>query len=173
MRARWTVVGIALIGVIVAGCASAASRVRSEPVRGQAEAQRERDVAQCSAFAAEAARGDREQDGPFAACMVARGYRVGLPVRVGLEHGEVNVEARGEPAVAQVANDFRECASRIEASGRRPSSTDVVASHIGFVSRTNDPDWVHTIRSEALEREFSACFADRGYVSAPSSGGSR
>lgn len=173
MRARRTVVGIALIGVIVAGCASAGSPVRSAPVRGQAEAQRERDVAQCGAFAAEDGRGDREQDARFAACMVARGYRVRLPVRVGLEHGQVDVEARGEPPVAQVANDVRECAMRIEASGGRPSSSDVVASRIGGLFRTNDPDRTHTIRSEALEREFAACFAERGYVSTPSSGGSR
>lgn len=170
MRARGSGVGIALIAVTVPGCTSPSPRVRSVPVYGQAEARRERDVDQCDTFAAEDARGDRDQGTRFAACMVARGYRVALPVRVGLEHGQVDLETRDKPPVAQVVSDVRECASRIEAGGPRASSADVVGSRIGGVFRTNESERAHTMQSETLEREFSACFVDRGYVSAPSVG---
>ena len=172
MSMQWRVVGIAVIGFAFAGCASSVSRMQPMPVRGQADLQRDRDVAQCSAFATKDRRDDGSQDTRFAACMVSRGYRVTLPVRVGLEHGRVDVEAPGESAVAQVENDLRACAGQVERVGQRTSSGEVVASRIGGLYRSNEPDRAHTARSEALEREFSTCFTGRGYVSVPS-GGSR
>jgi hypothetical protein len=172
MKAQRTVVTIVLIGVTFAGCASTSSQLPSVPVRGQTQAERERDAAQCSTFAAEDTEGHDERDARFAACMLARGYRETVSVRVGLEHGQVDLEARGKPPVTQVANDLRECASRLEASGGRASSKEIFASRIGGAFSASGSDQGHVIRSEALERDFSACFTDRGYISAPF-GGSR
>ena len=172
MSMQWRVVGIAVTGFVLAGCASSVSRMQPTPVRGQAELQRDRDVAQCGAFATKDRADDGGQDTRFAACMVSRGYRVTLPVRVGLEHGRVDIEARGEPVVAQVENDLGECVRQVERVGERTSSGEVVASRIGGLYRGNEPDRAHTARSQALEREFSTCFNGHGYVSAPS-GGSR
>jgi hypothetical protein len=166
MSTQWRVVGIALIALALTGCGSVSSRVQSIPVRGQAEAHQERDVVQCGAFAAEDGRDDRQRDASFAACMVARGYRVALPVRVGLEHGLVDLEARDGLPVTQAANDLRECAREVEARGRTESSGEVVAARIGGLYPSNQ-DVGHTFKSEALERQFAACFTGRGYVSAP------
>ena len=171
MSMQLTVVGIAVIALASAGCASSVSRVQPISVRGQAELQRDRDIAQCGAFATKDRRDDGGQDARFAACMVSRGYRVTLPVRVGLDHGRVDVEARGEPPVTQVENDLRGCVEQVEGAGQRTSSGEVVASRTGGLYRSNnEPDRGHTTRSDALEREFSTCFTGRGYVSVPSGG---
>lgn len=162
--------GISSIGIaaiVIAGCASVSSRVPVSAVRGQSEAQIAQDTTQCQASAAASAGTDQERDGEFAACMVARGYRVSMPARIGTNHARVDVQASGAPSPAQVLNDLRACKG--EAAGVGVRQADVVAGRIGSVFG-GDQTQVrpHDARSEALERGLAACLARRGYTAAPS-----
>ncbi len=161
-RVGW--IGIAAI--VIAGCASASSRVPVLAVRGQSEAQAVHDSAQCQASAA-SARTDRESDRAFAACMVARGYRVSVPARVGVDHARLDVQAPGSPSSAQVLNDLRACESEPAGVGARRA--EVVAGRIGSVFG-GDQTQVrpHDLRSEALEKSLAACLARRGYTAGSS-----
>jgi hypothetical protein len=162
--------GVAWIGIaaiVIAGCASASSRVPVSAVRGQSEAQITQDTTQCQASAASSARTDRERDSAFAACMIASGYRASVAARVGADHGRLDVQTSGAPSSAQVLNDLRACQG--EAPGLRARQADVVAGRIGSVFG-GDQTQVrpHDARSEALERGLAACLARRGYTAAPS-----
>jgi len=165
-RVMWA--GVALGSVILGGCASVASRVPVWPAGGQSEAVRDRDSGQCERFATDGGRTDGERRVAFAACMVARGYRASLPLRFGVDHGLVDVEAQGQQAVAQVLSDLQTCARQGGEAGR-PSAQDVVAGRIGALAGSDSTQVrPHGLRSRALEDRFSSCLAARGYAAVPS-----
>ena len=124
---------IIVLGIIATGCASAASRRSAVPVRNQSSAQQTQDVAECERFAADNSKTDTEWDRGFAACLIARGYRVSVPVRIGVEHARVGVQAVAQPSAEQVLSDLRLCETRIAEASRasRASSRDVVVGGIG------------------------------------------
>ena len=164
-RVIWAV---AVGSIILSGCASVASRMSVLPVGGQSEAVRDRDSGQCERFATDSGGTDGERRAAFAACMVARGYRVSLPLRVGVDHGLVDVEARGQQAVAQVLSDLQTCAGQ---GGQVAAWQGADSSgHYVLVLRRRSPQVrPHALRSRALEDGFSSCLATRGYAAAPSS----
>jgi hypothetical protein len=159
---------IGIAAIVIAGCASVSSRVPAWAVRGQSEAQIAQDTTQCQASAAASARTDWERDSGFASCMAARGYRVSVPMRVGVDHARVDVQASGSPSSAEVLNDLRACLG--EAAGVSARQADVVTGRIGSVFFWGDQTQVrpHDLRSEALERTLAMCLARRGYTAAPS-----
>ena len=171
MRPTWRKwAGVALGAVILAGCASVASQVTVRPARGQAEVVWDRDSAACERFAVDNRGADGERRAAFAACMVSRGYRVSVPLRVGADHGLVDVEALGQPAVAQVLQDLQTCAAGSEAA--RTAAGGVVAGRIGAIIG-GDVTQVrpHGARVQAVETGVSTCLTARGYAAAPSPAG--
>ncbi len=158
---------IGIAAIVIAGCASVSSRVPVSGVRGQSEAQTGQDTAQCQASGAASARTAGERDSAFGACMVARGYRVSVPARVGVDHARVDVLASGSPSSAEVLNDLRACEGK--AAGIGAGQADVVTGRIGSVFGSDQTHVrPHDLRSEALERGLAACLAGRGYTAAPS-----
>ncbi len=162
--------GAVLAGLIFTGCASLASRVPSVPARAQADAEQKRDRTECEALAVQDAEIDGALDWRFASCLIARGYRVSVPVRVGVDHARVDVQVAGQAAAALVWSDLRDCETQVAmpSTARRPSARDVVVGSIGRVMggdltqvRPHDPS------SSALAKNFSTCLSGRGYRAAP------
>ncbi len=167
VRFETRVAWIGIAAIVIAGCASVSSRAPVSGVQGQSEAQTGQDTAQCQTSGAASARTTGERDSAFGACMIARGYRVSVPARVGANHARVDVLASGSPSAAEVLNDLRACEG--EAAGIGAGQADVVTGRIGSVFG-GDQTQVrpHDLRSEALEKSLAACLARRGYTAAPS-----
>lgn len=162
--------GVIVFGVVAAGCGSVSSRVPVSPVRGQSDVQTGPDAARCEAVATAGGRTDRERHAAFAACMAASGYRVSVPVRIGIEHARVAVEPAAQRSAAQVQADLRACEAQVEdvsIKAGRPSAAVVVAGTIGGLSGGDLTQARAHGTSKRLGEDFATCLVSRGYNATP------
>lgn len=156
---------IAMAGALLlaAGCATTRNEVSVEASAEQPQADIRRDEARCSdapSVTTPTVQAVRNRE--YAACLLADGHRVSMPVRAGVEHARVSVAtASGRPA-PDVSADLAACEAT--ASAGRVGTTDVVAGQSG-VLRQGDALQVrpHTADSVDLAKQFVACLRQRGY----------
>jgi hypothetical protein len=99
--------------------------------------------------------------------MIARGYQVSLPARVGVSHARFAVTASGHPTPEQTATDVTACEKGLEGPGV-PSALEVVAGSIGGVAGGEQQRVSpHGEWTKPMTRQFSACMTDRGYAATP------
>lgn len=161
-------VAIVVVALLASGCASVARTVPAAPLQGQSAVQQRDDEAWCEDVAT-TANSEGERQRRYAACMAARGYRVSLPVRVGVDHARVAVQLVEQRTLEQIAIDLRACegeAARL-ADASRPQSRDVVTSRIGAVIVRDPLLGPHRLASEPLGTDFSGCLEARGYLAQP------
>ncbi len=117
--------GLVLAVAMLAGCASLGSSRPEVRPRGQSGADQQRDAAACDVFAREHGAPGEARDRAYAACMVARQYRVTLPVAIAGERGLVDVWATERPSETAALADVKAC--RAGADGLAGFATCLIA----------------------------------------------
>lgn len=168
MRRLTSKVMVLLLGLVVAGSASASQRVAVTPLQGQAAVQQAGDAEACERPARASADGDRQQDRLYAACMVSRGYRARFAARSGVSHASFDVATATPRAAAHVSEDLLACERQVDATATgKAASAAAVSGRIGGVLATEHiGSGPHDEWTPAMEATFADCLLARGYRSA-------
>ena len=159
------IAGAVMSLVAFGGCAGAAHNVPVQALREQNVAQVGQDQDECEATAKQAA---ANRDLAYAACMVARGYRVyvAVPARVGMLQVDVEAVDRALPP-GTALRDLSQCGDAVTAEmafskqstgSKAAEITGFVINPLGLVSGGHA-----TMQLDAAQRSYVDCLDSRGY----------
>ena len=153
---------LAFTALLAGGCAAAVTRVTIEPSTDRSEQQLQEDSARCADAVSDVSQ-ESLRTREYAACVLARGYRVTMPFQAGVEHARLSVGAPAGRTAAAVAADLAACQDA--AAAVRPGAADVVAGQYGGLVHTSDSTQVrpHTAETPALANQLASCLCKRGY----------
>lgn len=158
---------LGLLAAIGAGCTAGEHRTQVRLAPGQTQVQLDADWNGCHEEANRAALARTPRETAFAACMVARGYRVMMLVQAGTEHAFLDMRSTPPRETGQVADDLSACRAAAARAIGAASDAEVVASGIGgmigfYFGQTIAT--AHRSPSARLAAQLLSCLEARGYT---------